>query len=741
MLFADFLKRLMPVAQSHPAYKEHFPPSSWKRLFDTARPYGDDGLVFEVGAIVDSGLGDGRIEEVVVPFVRDLNGEFAPGWETREADEPVEDPWTSDAWASEASEEAQHAPSSSAVEPEEPRVPEAVVAPTAEAAAADVAEPAADLLEERWIFPQYDYSREDLAVPLPDVDIQELPGGVLQYSWPDPGEGELYRVTTSDHEALFSPEEADAELVACWAPNAQDARTSATSLRFVTVWGYRVIDANAGILGQPRKVAEGIRIQQLQGWTVEFIPSERKVFSRWEAPALPSHVRANVRTARLPLDEPIARYLRGQSWLRSQFEVPNNGHGFQDADLEPGRRHTYVAALEVEIDGTTRLSAPQRFDVTPVAEPDRIEDLVVESRTRDHREELRLAWSQQRGTRMSFYRTTSPAHPEAVSRGRVPASQLSAAGLEPQAIIRNIAGRTGETLQNGRERWVLEGLEWPEGREWDTLHLTPVTIIDQDDVLIGAPRQLRRAGRIEDVRLVQRMNWQLVTFAWPGEAVAVELRIGYVDAEPDLRTQRLATVEKTAYEREGGFRIDSGLPPQGCRLFLTAVTHFEGRRISSEPTIAVIEPLWGYQYEIQWPRWRGSAGKGLFSRATSMFGQGAAEVTISARVGVCPEEELPELVLLHNPDRLPLHSTDGTRIDLLAEKPGGQVQPQPMKVLRAPSSGVRSVWFDHAGPGPGWYRLMVDARPASTLSAEERRTALERYALADPDLAVLDRRR
>ena len=368
---------------------------------------------------------------------------------------------------------------------------------------------------------------------------------------------------------------------------------------------------------------------------------------------------------------------------------------------------------------------------------------MVESRTRDHREELRLAWSQQRGTRMSFYRTTSPAHPEAVSRGRVPASQLSAAGLEPQAIIRNIAGRTGGLLQNGRERWVLEGLEWPEGREWDTLHLTPVTIIDQDDVLIGAPRQLRRAGRIEDVRLVQRMNWQLVTFAWPGEAVAVELRIGYVDAEPDLRTPTLRDGGEDGIRARGRLQDRfwspaAGLPASPDRRDpLRGQANLVGAHdtLSSSRSGGIDSESSGRDGEA--PRERAfSPGR----RACS--GKGRRRSTISARVGVCPEEELPELVLLHNPDRLPLHSTDGTRIDLLAEKPGGQVQPQPMKVLRAPSSGVRSVSLDHAGPGPGWYRLMVDARPASTLSArEERRTALERYALADPDLAVLDRRR
>ena len=48
MLFADFIKRLMPIAQSTPEFREHFPPASWKQLFDIATDAGDGLLVFEV---------------------------------------------------------------------------------------------------------------------------------------------------------------------------------------------------------------------------------------------------------------------------------------------------------------------------------------------------------------------------------------------------------------------------------------------------------------------------------------------------------------------------------------------------------------------------------------------------------------------------------------------------------------------------------------------------------------------
>ena len=77
MLFADFIKRLMPIAQSAPEFRDHFPPASWKQLFDLGTEAGDGLLVFEVDDLLLAELGGGRVEDVVVPFVRALNQEFA----------------------------------------------------------------------------------------------------------------------------------------------------------------------------------------------------------------------------------------------------------------------------------------------------------------------------------------------------------------------------------------------------------------------------------------------------------------------------------------------------------------------------------------------------------------------------------------------------------------------------------------------------------------------------------------
>lgn len=740
MLFADFIKRLMPIAQSAPEFREHFPPASWKRLFDLAEQHGEDTLIFGADQVVAAELGAGHLEDVVVPFVRALNAEFAGLMheETLERDQgasgvEVENLWTDRGGArGREGEGDSRLRTVSGLESVAPPVPPSPISASPE-------DDEGGAPEIQYSFPEYDFSREDIE-PIPPVETSSVDdGAALRYSWPDPGEGELFRVATSDHEPPFSPEDADGANLT-WTSIARDERPLSTSIRFITIWGYEVLDRDAGELGQARKVAEGIYVQPIQDWTVEHDPRARMVFSSWRQHVLPGHITGRVRVAKLPVGEPIAKHLRGQNWLRSNLELQNNGQGFQDGAIRPGERHTYVAGLEVRIDGRTLVSTPKYLQVTPESEPDRIEDLEVESITREHEELLRLTWTQRRGTRVSFCRSVTAARPEAVSRGRIAAEQLEDAGLPAESFIRNIPSPTGEVSENGRERWVLEGLDWPRGSAWDTLHLTPVTALGDDEVLIGVPAQLKRAGRIEEVRLVQRMDWQLVTFTWPGDALAVELRIGFPDSEADLSSPAYAVVEKTAYERSGGFLLERGLPPQGCRLFLNAVTHFQGRRISSEATIAAVEPLWGYRYTIQWGVGRTGGGSGFFQRAAALRRKNIAEISVDAVVGSVPEHEAPALVLLHRTDRLPLHSMDGTAVTLYAEQPGGQSQPQPLGRVHAPIGGGHRVWFDEDERGPGWYRMMVDARPAATVRVDERRTALERYALADPALSELDRR-
>lgn len=757
MPFAEFITRLMPLIESHDEYSAAFPPSTWKRIYDTGVTGPSGELRFDAQRISEDLLGGEKLYDVATPFVRELNAALpdsdqgssdtspqAP--EASELTDSAIDVWTAGAPVDSDDEGAAPGPVSPAASEESDATtddtPADLTRPRMVPAPGGEEEPQEDPTEAAgptWAFPVYDFSREDIATPLPPVRVSILSTGTLRYTWDDPGEGEVFRVSTSDTDVPFNPED-PREAAVTRSNYVEDSEPLTTSIRFITVWAYEVLDAEEGILGQARRIAEGIYIRPLEAWEVTYEGREQTVYAGWRAPVFPPQVRGVIRTAKLPVGESAGRYLRNQSWLSSQFAVPNNGFGFQDASLEPGQRHTYIAAIEVEVEGSTRLSVPEYREVTPVAEPDRIQDVELETVTLNRVEQLRLTWTQRRGTRVTFYRSNTPADPEAVARGLIDADLLPRAGLTDDLRVRNIPHPTGEPAGEGREQWALESLYWPEGTDWDTVHLIPVTEADSGRVMIGKPVQRRRAGRVEGITVVQRMNWQLVTFTWPGDAIAVELRIGPLNSETSLDSPPYLTVEKQEYERNGGFRIDWGLPPQGCRLFVSAITHFEGRRIASEPTVAAVEPLWGFTYTVQWPGNRTGRRSELFSRAVELFGQSAAEIQISAAFGACPEHELPHLTLVHNTERLPLHANDGRRIDLFLERPGGQVPPEPVTYVVAPAAGRRSVWFDYSEHGSGWYRLLVDAPPAASLPPLERRSALERYALADPSLELLWRR-
>lgn len=757
MPFADFISRLMPIIEADEEYSAHFPPSSWKRVYDTGAAQPSGTLHFDARRLNDEILGGTKLHDIAIPFARHLNAEFGTDEETSEGARTDEDSQApepesqqemagAEIWTDADGEITEVRPVPAFSSPG-PGVG-SPASPVQDGSQSEVAGPSSEGSEARagagparqeepagpvWKFPIYDFSREDLPEPLPPVLISVLSTGGLRYTWEDPGLGEVYRVTTSDTDPPFNPDDLQ-EASVTQAHHAEDPDPLTSSIRFVTIWAYEVVDAEEGVLGQARRIAEGIHIRPLEDWAVSYEPREQTVYARWKAPNFPPHMRATIRTAKLPVGENAGRYLRNQSWLTSQFAIQNNGYGFQDAAPEPGRRHTYVAALEVEVDGSTRLSVPEYRTITPAAEPDRIQDLELEAVTLDGVEQLRLTWTQRRGTRMNFYRANTPTDQEAVARGIIAGDLLARAGLTEDLRVRNIAHPTGELTAEGREQWVIENLHWPQGTEWDTIHLTPVSEADEGRVVIGKPVQRRRAGRVEGITVVQRMNWQLVTFTWPGEAIAVELRIGPLNSEAPTDSPAYLTVEKQEYERNGGFRIDGGLPPQGCRLFLTSVTHYQGQRIPSEPTVAAVEPLWGYLYQVQWSGHRAGGRGGLFSRATAFRRQTTAEIQISAVFGACPEHEVPQLVLVHNNERLPLHAGDGRRVDLFLEPPGGQEQPGTVTHVPAPSVGTRSAWFDHSAHGTGWYRLLVEAPPAASLAPFERRTALERYALADPSL-------
>lgn len=710
--FTQAMNEWMP--QAPPEAREHLRPSTWKQLLRTGEDV-DGGTRFAPQEIVERVL-EGREDlsmSVALPVSLMLNSRFGPS------------PTSADQ-------------SARAVRPGAPAAPpewrrwNGPAHPRREAAAP----------RPPWVFPAYDYSREDLdsfeeSGNHVGVQVQHVEGR-LHYAWPDAGDGEVYRVVVSDLEDPYSPDDFTEVAVTggtdCW-----DETPLTSAVRFITVWGYSRLGGSSDprILGQCRRVASRVIVHQLAGWTLTFDAESRSVDAAWEPPPAPPGVRVSVRTARLPLDQSVGRFLRGSSWMSDEYRIPNNGAGFQDLDVEGGKTHNYVAAVEVEAAGRRYTSPPARRQIIPDVVVEAIDDLSVERRRGNGADtSLTVRWTQTPSTSVTIYRTSSPVAPEALERRTVPVSQLAQAGLPEDAAISAAAG-IGESDAPGRQLRTLENIVWPAGADWDTVHLTPVTVHADDQATIGAPVRLKRAGEVGHLTLARRREWDLVTFTWPGEATSVELRLTDARAPVDPAAAPIAVVTQDAYRLEGGVIIPGGLASRGGRLHATAVTYLEGEKILSAPTSVDVPAQWEYRYTLSWPGERIGRG-GWVRRGAALFGRTLVEVTLTAIHGVTSENDVIGVALIHRGDRLPLHANDGRRIPVYLERPtkdGGQT---PVTAVRVPPQGRDlSLWFDHAQAGPGYFRLMVDSYPGSAMDDDHQHQALERYCLIDPDLGHL----
>ncbi|MEO3939261.1 hypothetical protein V3N99_21310 [Dermatophilaceae bacterium Soc4.6] len=639
-LMADGSVRQPPVAESsggRPASTPADPAPLLDRLKQwqdakAAAGYGDIGrlpdraLIDMKGALersrgVDNAKLSRKLPEVVYPFLAELRALAGVGASAEPPAAPA-DALTADGFLATSAADVASNPTDGSAAGQSPTEPD-----PSEASRPQPGQPAPA---------QPTVSTRDLAfaaylgdVPVaPSIPVAfDMGEGVVRSSWSplSPASGVvIYRVVCRDDYPPFTPE--NARLVDVTTdPTAVDVEPQESILRHLQVWVNEGPDAQSAASSQPRLHAAGVVVQPLTGYSVN--EDGNRVIGHWSAPAGAARVRVYRIPARLRPTVTVAtlaRYLIGA-------QTDHLG-GFVDDDAAPGESYVYRLQVVAEADGQEHVGPAHDVVVTPRAVLTPVEDLVVLD-SADGR--IDLAWTAPPVGEVKIYR--SPKGPAAGSEHRVlKAEALGGVGLQSDMEVRHPADAAHGSR---RVRWT--GVAWP--LDLARMVLTPVTALG-DERMIGTSRSAVRVPAVTDLRLIERVTDQTVTFPWPTGATAVFLYRGSHGGDPVQTAQSKPIEEVTIerYRRLGGVHL-ALRPEDDCRIVATAVSFDNGQRQVSSPT-------WVDRLSLVIIRYSCSIKKRLMMKPSHALVKVWSEV---------PVQGAPAFLCIHNPVRMPLHAGDG----------------------------------------------------------------------------------
>jgi hypothetical protein len=276
-----------------------------------------------------------------------------------------------------------------------------------------------------------------------------------------------------------------------------------------------------------------------------------------------------------------------------------------------------------------------------------------------------------------------------VTERTVTVADLGAARLTDEADV----ARPVDDHPDGTSQMV--GVPWLQG--WTSAYLTPVTILGEQAV-VGPSTLAYRLISVEHAEIVERTHRQIVTFAWPDGADAVLAYIGgpQETADETVRRGRPEEISRAQYVAQGGMYFRTRLAPGGCSVHLVPVAHSEGERITGPATTLRYPGLLQMAYEVHTERDK-------------------AQRPTTLRVWIRAEQDVPQhfvFTLVHNPDRLPLHESDGQPLRM---QPHGD--PRGLGGYQFRPSGLEArltrevFWCTPADRLLGYVRLFVSLAP------------------------------
>lgn len=372
--------------------------------------------------------------------------------------------------------------------------------------------------------------------------------------------------------------------------------------------------------------------------------------------------------------------------------------GFTDWEAQPGQEYEYrIYALAATGEGQAETMSPPVVNrVTISANPEPVRDLAVAESPGQHRA-FDLTWTPPAVGKVEIYRTQ-----------KVPAPELTARSLDRSAIIRGGLTRDSEVVGPRSEiggAMEMRSVAWPGGSA--KAYITPVTVVSEDQILVGAWQILTMPLPFEKVRLIERVDEQVLTFSWPEGTATAKIFVGGRNSpflSPMAESAPFLEISADNYVKFGGAHLPHPLPSEGCAVHLVAASYSKGQAVLAEAVTIDYPGLTRLRYRIE----------PVPEQQKFRLRRGPVAPSLN-QLFVESDVDMPavELLLVHNRNRLPLHRNDGTVF--------GREQ---MDVGRGPRPAGR----EFAMPDPrGFLRLFVDA-----LAADDHKVAI-----IDPPLRQL----
>ncbi|MGV1004893.1 MAG: hypothetical protein ACOYEV_09035 [Candidatus Nanopelagicales bacterium] len=509
-------------------------------------------------------------------------------------------------------------------------------------------------------------------------------GGVqLQWSQPPGAQHVTYRVVSSEYSPPPSPERG-LLVAAVSSPEIVDGRAFQQAVRYYRVWANTGASREDAVAAQPVLVAEGAIVSPVQEARVE--ERDGQVIGRWNVPPGADRVDVYRHAPGAPFSP--------ANLLRPRRPDDRQEEGFVDRNAQPGalcEYSIYVRATVADESGTSQLSAPVTFAIQLPANPEAVTDLRAVDRLEGQQSVFDLAWTRPPHGRVDVYLTETP--PERGLELRpLAAASLATTVLTGHALINHPATRLGNVM-------FIEGVAWPES--WYRAYVTPVTVAG-GLVQVGTACSFARLDLVRDAVVRERVDTQVVVFAWPAGAASVAAVITAPGQPLPANAERAQQISSQEYDRNGGMLLQ--LPGGPVDVHLVPRAWESGRVIEGEPVRVHHPGVTRLHYK--------------FAQQQVERRRGLRRVwePVGARsVYVLAEQALPQtvaFVLTHNPQRLPLSADDGTAL-------AGETMP-------ALTAGEHFVMTLPPNLPPGFVRVFAECADPSA-----------RLALLDPDVRML----